>query len=222
MRFYLRQTAESRIDGPHDLREVSRLVATGAVSIRAEVIEARGQTGFQLKRSREWQSISAYLDQTGAVLPHVDQHDDPARASGDGVDVRVVYSLGGLLIGGFVGFLLRPAVPILGAKLPFMTVITRGLGLRGFDAALIPLAEASFNHVLAGGIIGVIAGYVFAVVRPRGGISDGRTAAAAPSQAIEPTKARSERDCPWCAERVLTAARICKHCGREIADVGTS
>jgi uncharacterized membrane protein YdbT with pleckstrin-like domain len=27
---------------------------------------------------------------------------------------------------------------------------------------------------------------------------------------------REERDCPYCAERVLARARVCKHCGREI------
>ncbi len=27
---------------------------------------------------------------------------------------------------------------------------------------------------------------------------------------------RDERDCPWCAERILTRARVCKHCGREV------
>ena len=27
---------------------------------------------------------------------------------------------------------------------------------------------------------------------------------------------REERDCPFCAERVLARARVCKHCGREI------
>lgn len=30
---------------------------------------------------------------------------------------------------------------------------------------------------------------------------------------------RSERNCPWCAERILVEARICKHCGREVAAV---
>ncbi|MGH7720769.1 MAG: PH domain-containing protein, partial [Gemmatimonadaceae bacterium] len=28
--------------------------------------------------------------------------------------------------------------------------------------------------------------------------------------------AREERDCPWCAERILAKARVCKHCGREL------
>lgn len=29
--------------------------------------------------------------------------------------------------------------------------------------------------------------------------------------------ARDERECPWCAERILVRARVCKHCGREVA-----
>jgi uncharacterized membrane protein YdbT with pleckstrin-like domain len=27
---------------------------------------------------------------------------------------------------------------------------------------------------------------------------------------------RVERDCPYCAERILARARVCKHCGREV------
>ena len=27
---------------------------------------------------------------------------------------------------------------------------------------------------------------------------------------------RDERDCPYCAERILARARLCKHCGREV------
>ena len=30
------------------------------------------------------------------------------------------------------------------------------------------------------------------------------------------TPMREERDCPYCAERVLARARVCKHCGRDI------
>jgi membrane protein YdbS with pleckstrin-like domain len=33
-------------------------------------------------------------------------------------------------------------------------------------------------------------------------------------------EARVERDCPWCAERILVRARVCKHCGREVAGSG--
>jgi uncharacterized membrane protein YdbT with pleckstrin-like domain len=31
--------------------------------------------------------------------------------------------------------------------------------------------------------------------------------------------ARDERDCPYCAERILKKARVCKHCGREVPSV---
>jgi membrane protein YdbS with pleckstrin-like domain len=37
---------------------------------------------------------------------------------------------------------------------------------------------------------------------------------AAPASAGDP---RIERDCPYCAERILARARVCKHCGRDVA-----
>jgi hypothetical protein len=40
--------------------------------------------------------------------------------------------LAGLAVGGLIGFFLRPTVPLMG-QLPFITVITRGENLRGFD-----------------------------------------------------------------------------------------
>jgi uncharacterized membrane protein YdbT with pleckstrin-like domain len=41
----------------------------------------------------------------------------------------------------------------------------------------------------------------------------GAAPAAAPAQQPEP---RVERDCPYCAERILARARVCKHCGRDV------
>jgi hypothetical protein len=38
------------------------------------------------------------------------------------------------------------------------------------------------------------------------------TGAAAP----QPGEQRVERDCPYCAERILAKARVCKHCGRDV------
>jgi uncharacterized membrane protein YdbT with pleckstrin-like domain len=35
----------------------------------------------------------------------------------------------------------------------------------------------------------------------------------------EPGSRRVERDCPFCAERILARARVCKHCGREVEPV---
>lgn len=31
-----------------------------------------------------------------------------------------------------------------------------------------------------------------------------------------PPLQREERDCPYCAERILARARVCKHCGRDV------
>jgi uncharacterized membrane protein YdbT with pleckstrin-like domain len=34
-----------------------------------------------------------------------------------------------------------------------------------------------------------------------------------------PAENRAERDCPYCAERILAKARVCKHCGRDVEPV---
>jgi Na+/proline symporter len=68
----------------------------------------------------------------------------------------VVFGILGLIGGAFIGFLLRPAV-FLGAQVPFEAVITRGANL---EAALVPVAEASFNYMMAGAIIGAVAGAI--------------------------------------------------------------
>lgn len=38
-----------------------------------------------------------------------------------------------------------------------------------------------------------------------------------PAALVEPRESRDERDCPYCAERILARARVCKHCGRDVA-----
>jgi small basic protein len=66
-------------------------------------------------------------------------------------------TIAGLLMGSFVGFLLRPSVPSVG-QLPFTTVITRGANLRGLDQLLLGHARTSFNYLIAGMILGAILG----------------------------------------------------------------
>lgn len=63
----------------------------------------------------------------------------------------------GFLIGGFVGFQLRPAAFLVG-QLPFGTVLTRGSNLTGLEALLIPTAQTSFNYMLAGAVLGAACG----------------------------------------------------------------
>jgi uncharacterized membrane protein YdbT with pleckstrin-like domain len=42
-----------------------------------------------------------------------------------------------------------------------------------------------------------------------------------PGTASRITETRDERDCPFCAERILTRAKVCKHCGREVEPLTT-
>jgi gas vesicle protein len=61
----------------------------------------------------------------------------------------------GVLLGAFVGFLMRPNVPIVG-QLPFGVVLTRGSYLTGVDTLVRSSAEQSFNYMLVGAIIGAV------------------------------------------------------------------
>ncbi len=69
----------------------------------------------------------------------------------------------GFFIGGLIGFLFRPSAFLIG-QLPFDVVITRGANLKGMDQVLIPLAQSSFNNMIAisliGALIGIAAGYL--------------------------------------------------------------
>jgi hypothetical protein len=76
--------------------------------------------------------------------------------------MRSKLAIVGLLIGGVVGFLLRPSVPLMG-QLPFSTVITRGTNLRGLDQLLIGYARSSFNYVVAGVVLGALIGLITAL-----------------------------------------------------------
>ena len=42
---------------------------------------------------------------------------------------------------------------------------------------------------------------------------EGRAVSAPASATVE----RVERDCPYCAERILARAKVCKHCGRDVS-----
>lgn len=72
----------------------------------------------------------------------------------------------GLLLGGLVGFLLRPSATLVG-QLPFETVITRGANLSGLNRLLVPTAQTSFNILVAGALIGAFAGWVLGTLLSR-------------------------------------------------------
>jgi hypothetical protein len=72
----------------------------------------------------------------------------------------------GVLVGGLVGYLLRPSVFLVG-QLPFGTVITRGAYLQGFGQLLIGTAQASFNYLFVGAVIGGVVGCYVGLVRKK-------------------------------------------------------
>jgi hypothetical protein len=65
------------------------------------------------------------------------------------------------VLGAFVGalgaFLLRPSAPFIG-QLPLEVCLTRGVNLTGLDQMLVPLAQQSFNVIVAGIVIGAVIG----------------------------------------------------------------
>lgn len=73
----------------------------------------------------------------------------------------------GLFIGGLLGFLMRPAAPLIG-QLDFATVITRGSNLTGLDMLLVSTAQASFSYLVVGGILGAVAGAVIGMMTAKG------------------------------------------------------
>jgi hypothetical protein len=77
------------------------------------------------------------------------------KSSGLAIKLGII----GFIAGGVIGFLYRPSALIIG-QLPFDTVITRGGNLKGIDQVLIPLAQSSFNNMLAAAVIGAVIGIV--------------------------------------------------------------
>jgi hypothetical protein len=81
----------------------------------------------------------------------------------DKLSMKSGITIVGLMIGGVVGFLLRPSLPFIG-QLPFTTVITRGGNLQGLDQLLIGYARTSFNYLIVGIVVGAVVGLIAAFV----------------------------------------------------------
>jgi uncharacterized membrane protein YdbT with pleckstrin-like domain len=50
-------------------------------------------------------------------------------------------------------------------------------------------------------------------------LEDRRGSQTATAAVAAPDGPRVERECPYCAERILARARVCKHCGRDVVPV---
>jgi hypothetical protein len=79
------------------------------------------------------------------------------RVKGNKYAPSIGLGLLGFLWGGLVAFIIRPSADQVG-QLPLSTVMLRGSNLGAADQALIATAQASFNVMIAGSLIGVAAG----------------------------------------------------------------
>jgi len=71
----------------------------------------------------------------------------------------------GTLVGGYIGFLNRPSVFLVG-QLPFEKVIFAGNNLTGIDQVLVTAARTSFNYMLIGAVAGLVVGLILAAMIP--------------------------------------------------------
>jgi len=123
--------------------------------------------------------------------------------------VRIVsFPIAGALLGGSLGFVLRPTNPLVG-QLPLGTVITRGAFLEGMDRLIVPLAEYSFNAMLGGLLAGAAAGALIAYLMQQPRLRTG---------APQVSSAEATKVCPFCAEAIKVAANVCRFCGHNLAE----
>ena len=156
--------------------------------------------------------------------------------------VEPAYAFAGLALAG-IGLLLAigPAVRYVTSE--FAVTDKRVLGKIGFieresDETLLSKVEAI---AVDQGIIGRMLGFGTVSITGTGGTQEVFSGISAPmefrrqiqSQIIdqeerrggatgtaaraEPAPPRVERECPYCAEIILARARVCKHCGRDVA-----
>ncbi len=76
---------------------------------------------------------------------------------------KLILAIPGFLIGGFIGFIMRPSAFLVG-QLPFETVIARGSNLSGLDRILVSTAETSFNYLMVGALLGALGGLVLGFI----------------------------------------------------------
>jgi hypothetical protein len=113
----------------------------------------------------------------------------------------------GVFLGAFIGFAMRPSVPIIG-QLPFGVVLTRGANLTGVDTVFRPTAEQSFNYLLIGAIIGAVA--LGALWKSLG---ENKSVPSIPSSPGSPVALPVNRFCTKCGSPFPPDVQFCGICG---------
>jgi uncharacterized membrane protein (UPF0136 family) len=106
------------------------------------------------------------------------------------------FGVAGAVIGGILGFLARPSIPIIG-RLPLDAVLTRASTYHGLASGYIHrVADRSLAILILGAVVGGLLGYLAdrTAERVGGGL----------------------RACPHCAEQIRAQARVCRFCGNSV------
>lgn len=69
----------------------------------------------------------------------------------------------GMVIGGYIGFLNRPAAFLVG-QLPLEKIIFAGTNLQGMDQVFVSVARTSFNYLIIGAVAGLLGGILLGVM----------------------------------------------------------
>jgi hypothetical protein len=77
--------------------------------------------------------------------------------------MKKILAVIGILVGGFIGFLLRPSLLLVG-QLPFEKVILAGTNLKGVDQFFVKTAQTSFLYMVLGAAGGLVIGLILAAV----------------------------------------------------------
>lgn len=75
--------------------------------------------------------------------------------------MKKIFALLGILVGGYIGFLLRPSLMLVG-QLPFKKVIFAGINLKGVDQLFVKTAQTSFLYMALGAVGGLVMGLILA------------------------------------------------------------
>lgn len=82
-------------------------------------------------------------------------------------------------------------------------------------AAMLRRFNKAGTGCLLGGLLGPL-GLIIAWTMRDNAKLDREKAIEAREAARLAHEVRDERECPFCAERILSKARVCKHCGRDV------
>lgn len=116
----------------------------------------------------------------------------------------------GAMLGAFVGFLMRPAFPLVG-QLDLDVVLSRGMNLTGVDRLMQSTAEQSCNYVLIGAVVG---GSLFALLKGRTANQHPALAVATPSGSPSPPSS-DVSFCTKCGKQLGAEMLFCGSCGKE-------